>query len=63
MPDKNISVREKIGERLRNNKVASLIAILLVIFLNGIDGFAPPLGIPVAVLFIWVLLWVSRTLC
>lgn len=61
MPDKNISLRDKIGEQLRSNKVASFIAILLVVFLIGIDGFAPPLGIPVAVLFIWFLLRVSRT--
>ena len=54
------SLRDKIAEQLRGSKVATLVAVGLVLFLNGIDLIAPPLGIPIAVLFVWFVLWVSR---
>lgn len=54
------SLRDRIGARLRSNKVAILVAVVVVLMLNEIDRIAAPLGIPIAVLFIWFVLWVSR---
>lgn len=54
------SLRDKIGVRLRTSKVAILASIFLVLVLNQIDLIAPPLRIPIVVLFIWLVLWVSR---
>jgi membrane protease YdiL (CAAX protease family) len=54
------SVRDRIGEHLRSSKFAILISIVLVLLLNVIDLIAPPLGIPIAVLSIWLIFWVSR---
>lgn len=54
------SLRDRIGARLRSNKVAILVAVVFVLMLNEIDRIAPPLGILIAVLFIWFVLRVSR---
>lgn len=54
------SLRDRIGEQLRSNKVAILAAVVFMLLLNAIDLIAAPLGIPIAVLFIWLVLWLSR---
>jgi membrane protease YdiL (CAAX protease family) len=41
---------------LSGSKLASVGFILLVILANGLDLVAPPLGVPAAVLLIWVIL-------
>ena len=55
--------REKIGESLLNNKVSILGAILFVLFIAEIKFLLPDLivlGIPVALLAIWLISWLKK---
>ena len=52
--------RDRIGIRLRDNKLVSLLALIVVILFTELDTFVPPLGIPLCLLVIWGFLWFQR---
>ena len=55
------SLRGRIGEPLRRNKLALLVMVVFALLLSGTDLIAPPLGIPLALLMIWLVLCCSST--
>ena len=54
------SIRDRLAERFHISKTLTLVAILLVLLVNALDMVVPPLGIPLTLLFIWLLLWLTR---
>lgn len=59
----NNTLRERVGQSLLNNKAAILGAILLVLLIAEIKFLIPDLivlGIPVALLVIWLISWFKR---
>jgi len=55
------SLRDRIGESLRRHKILMLAAVVVAALLSALDTVIPPMGIPLAVLFIWLVLWLTRT--
>lgn len=63
LPGRGMSFREKAGQSLRNSKASIFVAILVVILLGRTRLISPdltPLGIPLALLAIWIISWFKK---
>jgi len=54
------SVRDSIGGLLRTNNLAMGGAVILVASITLLDLVLPPLGVPIALLLIWLISWLMR---
>ena len=63
MPNSNDkkSVRDFIGSLLQRNNLAMGGALILVASISMLDLVLPPLGVPIALLLIWLISWLLRS--
>lgn len=55
------SVRDLIGSSLQKNNLAMGAALILVASISTLDLVLPPLGVPSALLLIWLISWLLRS--
>lgn len=55
------SARDLIGSSLQKNNLAMSAALILVASISMLDLVLPPLGVPSALLLIWLISWLLRS--